>query len=217
MAYSLLLYNEAAFNHFLCSPVSPEIIDYLVLKVSEVIQSGPMTASSRLPPTPPATPPQNSSRSQATQFKPILLLELFITCPTLKSNVQVPTLMTTLLYLACLRSRLPSFARGFRCTSHRIFLAALILSSKFLNDCTPKNKHWTAYSHISHSYPTRRGTAYGYEEFGFSRREVNLMEKQLLSMLDWDLNFSQEELMAQFEPFLAPIRKALEEKAKREA
>ena len=38
------------------------------------------------------------------------------------------------------------------------------------------------------------------------------MEKQLLSLLDWNLNFDQEELMGHFEPFLAPLRQALAEK-----
>lgn len=55
----------------------------------------------------------------------------------------------------------------------------------------------------------------GYEDFGFSRTEVNLMEKQLLSLLEWDLNFREEELMMCFEPFLRPIRESLERKAAR--
>ena len=122
--------------------------------------------------------------------------------------------MTTLLYLSRLRARLPAIAKGLRCTTHRIFLAALILSSKFLNDSSPKNKHWAAYSHISNPYPNRSGSVPGYEDFGFSRTEVNLMEKQLLALLDWDLNFDVEELEEEFEPFLAPIHEALEEKAR---
>lgn len=41
------------------------------------------------------------------------------------------------------------------------------------------------------------------------------MEKQLLYLLDWDLNFSLEELTSHFEPFLAPIREQMELKAER--
>jgi hypothetical protein len=82
-----------------------------------------------------------------------------------------------------------------RCTVHRIFLASLILAAKNLNDSSPKNKHWARYSAVR-----------GYENFGFSITEVNLMEKQLLFLLDWDLRINSEDLYYHLEPFLAPIR-----------
>jgi len=82
-----------------------------------------------------------------------------------------------------------------RCTVHRIFLASLILAAKNLNDSSPKNKHWARYSAVK-----------GYDGFGFSITEVNLMEKQLLFLLDWDLRITNDDLFTHFEPFLAPIR-----------
>jgi len=103
--------------------------------------------------------------------------------------------MSSLVYLSRLRSRLPPVAKGMRCTVHRIFLAALILAAKNLNDSSPKNKHWARYTAVR-----------GYENFGFSITEVNLMEKQLLFLLDWDLRINPEDLYYHLEPFLAPIR-----------
>jgi len=97
-------------------------------------------------------------------------------------------------------------AKGMRCTVHRIFLASLILAAKNLNDSSPKNKHWARYTAVP-----------GYANFGFSITEVNLMEKQLLFLLDWDMNITEDQLFENLEPFLAPIRGHLIKKAEKAA
>jgi hypothetical protein len=105
----------------------------------------------------------------------------------------------TLVYLSRLRSRLQPTAKGHRCTAHRIFLASLVLAAKYLNDISPNNKHWANYSVISCA-----GLS-----FGFSRTEVNLMEKQLLFLLDWDLRMTEHNLYRELDHFLEPIRKRM--------
>ena len=152
-----------------------------------------------LPPTPPASPPYDAEPRSPLQPS-LPSLEEFIQSLVDKSRVQVPTLMSSLVYLSRLQQKLPPVAKGMRCTVHRIFLASLILAAKYLNDSSPKNKHWARYSSVK-----------GYEGFGFSITEVNLMEKQLLFLLDWELRITNDDLLEQFEPFLAPIRRQQEQ------
>ncbi|KAK4097358.1 cyclin [Parathielavia hyrcaniae] len=195
--------NAAALQHFVYQPVDKEMIRHLARAASNVIQCDPSMAPPpsqpsrpRQPSPPRGPPPQAVSSSDGT----LPSIEKFITQLVVTSNVQVPTLMSSLVYLRRLKSRLQPMAKGLRCTTHRIFLAALILAAKYLNDSSPKNKHWANYSVVStHAY-----------NFGFSRTEVNLMEKQLLFLLDWNLRITEEDLYLELDHFLAPIRADIE-------
>lgn len=115
------------------------------------------------------------------------------------SNVQTPTLMMSLVYLNRLRGVLPGNAVGLGTTRHRIFLSALILSAKALNDSSPLNKHWTKYT-----------------EGLLTNKEVNAAERELISLLRWNLSASQKELAAALHPFLAKIKLDLRKKEEAE-
>ena len=71
------------------------------------------------------------------------------------------------------------------CTRHRVFLATLIVTAKYLNDSSPKNTHWATYAVL------------------FDVAEINLMEKQLLYLLDYDLRFDELEACTAFAPFMS--------------
>ena len=64
-------------------------------------------------------------------------------------------------------------------------MATLIVAAKYINDSSPKNKHWAAYAKL------------------FDIAEINLMETQLLFLLDFDLHFDEEEACVHFSPFMA--------------
>jgi G1/S-specific cyclin PLC1 len=182
-------YKEA-LDYFVELPVSTEMVDYLAKKSLEVIRCDSLPQSgSNFPLTPPDTPPSPT--------KPLLLPSVvdFITTLVERSRVSVPTLMSTLVYLDRLKAKLPVTASGMRCTAHRIFLVSLILAAKNLNDSSPKNKHWARYT-TNNSFPS----------FSFSIAEINLMEKQMLYLLDWNLRIWPEDLYRHLQWFLEPIR-----------
>lgn len=186
-------YHHDALCHFVQMPVTYNMVQYLARESASVIHcdssavqgGGQQDAAA-------------ASIKGAGTLPPLPTLEEFICSLINRSHVETATLMTSLVYLARLRARLPPMARGMRCTPHRIFLATLIMAAKDVNDASPKNKHWARYT-----------TVKGYPGFEFGVPEVNLMERQLLALLEWDVRVEEADLLDALDPFLAPIRERL--------
>ncbi|CAM9010295.1 unnamed protein product [Wickerhamomyces anomalus] len=177
--------DKEALYHFNKKSVNSEMVQYLVDTTYSVIKVKPSLSSSY--PSPPNSPDAYS--------QPVQLFE-FIRRLIKHSNVQTPTLMSTLVYLARLRAILPSNVYGIETTRHRIFLGCLILAAKSLNDSSPINKHWAAYT-----------------DGLLSIQEVNTIERELLEYLNWDLSITSQDLYNSLSFFLIPIKAKLKKVA----
>lgn len=175
------MYDTEALKIFAREPVSKEMVAFLVSTTNSVIQvkTAPLAGAVRAVCVP---------------------LTTFIENLISYSNVQTPTLMASLIYLNKLRNLLPANAVGMETTRHRIFLAALILSAKSLNDLSPLNKHWTKYT-----------------DGLLLLQEVNMAERELIGLLKWNISVKREDLVIVLQPFLAAIETELAAKRDHEA
>ncbi|CAK9435679.1 uncharacterized protein LODBEIA_P04060 [Lodderomyces beijingensis] len=179
--------DKEALKVFSRQLVSMEMIAFLVATTESIIQIKPTSGKAQLI--------NNTAISIKPVNKQIVSLTTFIKNLIKHSNVQTPTLMATLVYLNKLRNFLPANAVGMETTRHRIFLSALILAAKNLNDCSPLNKHWTQYTNGL-----------------LTIDEVNLAERELIGILKWDVRIRQDDLYIILQPFLKDIKLKLQQR-----
>jgi len=124
-AYTTTDPASKAIAEMIKNPVSDDMIAFSY-KASTVIQCEPR----------PSTPPSHH-RSTSSGLD-IPALPTFVEQVARRSNVRAGTFLASTVYLDRLEKRLPKEASGMYCTLHRVFLAALIVTSKYINDASPK-------------------------------------------------------------------------------
>lgn len=173
-------YNKA-LNSLMRSNVTEDMVTFLCDCTNQVIKTVATTDTKY--PSPPNSPDYENSK-----YDNLPSLSHFIKKLVKYTNVYTPTLLTAAVYLRRLKAVLPQDATGVPSTTHRIFLACLILSAKNHNDSSPLNKHWTKYT-----------------DGLFTLEDVNLMERQLLQLLNWNMVVHNDELINTMQLLLKPI------------
>ncbi|KAH8836213.1 hypothetical protein DCS_04645 [Drechmeria coniospora] len=110
-------------------------------------------------------------------------------------KVTAPALLAALVYMGRLKAKLQPGHWGLRCTPYRIFLASLILADKFLYDTAFKNKQWARFTM----------TYYAGHTFGFDIGDINVMEREMLKLLNWDLRVTDTDLYKELDHLAMPF------------
>jgi hypothetical protein len=107
----------------------------------------------------------------------------FATSVIQKSQVTLPILLVALVYID--RSRPHLFIELEQWACERIFLGALVVASKYVNDTSPKNTYWAAWTGV------------------FGKRDIGRVEREFLDVLDWELSLRDSDIITQFNLLLA--------------
>ncbi|KAF8904658.1 hypothetical protein CPB85DRAFT_1184668, partial [Mucidula mucida] len=145
-------------------PMSESVIDYLVECVADTVEfalNNPHPSYSR-------------GRTQMRRQKHPKFTE-FATNVLRRSETTTAVLLTSLVYID--RSKCHLQIAHNEWAMERVFLGALILASKYLNDSTLKNVHWATCTGV------------------FGKRDIGRVEREFLDVLDFELHVSEADLL----------------------
>ncbi|EJF66344.1 hypothetical protein BD309DRAFT_887652 [Dichomitus squalens] len=107
----------------------------------------------------------------------------FVTDVLHKAEIKVPALLVTLVYINRAKPHIQIALEQW--ANERVFLGALILANKYLNDSTLKNVHWALCTGV------------------FGKRDIGRIEREFLDVLDFELSVSEADLLAHHDALLA--------------
>jgi hypothetical protein len=122
----------------------------------------------------PEYPPQPAGQSQPVAHPPSHKLPYFIAYALHRTKLHSSVTFASLVLLQRLKARFPT-ARGS--SGHRLYISAYMIASKVMCDDTYSNKSWGI-------------VAQGM----FALREINQMEREMCSYLEWELNVDTKTL-----------------------
>ncbi|KAG5642928.1 hypothetical protein DXG03_001879 [Asterophora parasitica] len=107
----------------------------------------------------------------------------FVTNIITRAEVTTPTVLASLVYIDRAKPHLHIALEEW--ALERVFLGAIIVASKYLNDSTLKNVHWALCTGV------------------FGKRDVGRIEREFLDVLDFDLSVSEADLLSHHDSLYA--------------
>ncbi|KAF8275145.1 hypothetical protein EI94DRAFT_1712457 [Lactarius quietus] len=93
-----------------------------------------------------------------------------------RAEVEMPVVLATLVYLNRAKPHLHIALEEW--ANERVFLGAIIVASKYLNDSSLKNVHWAVCTGV------------------FGKRDIGRIEREFLDVLDFELSITEDDIMA---------------------
>ncbi|KAF5313554.1 hypothetical protein D9758_019117 [Tetrapyrgos nigripes] len=112
---------------------------------------------------------------QTTRRPELAKFTNFVNTVLTRAEVTTPVVLATLVYIDRARPHLHIALEEW--ALERVFLGAIIVASKYLNDSTLKNIHWALCTGV------------------FGKRDVGRIEREFLDVLDWELSVSEQDLL----------------------
>jgi hypothetical protein len=103
-----------------------------------------------------------------------------------RAEVTMPTLLVTLVYIQ--RAKFHLHIGLEQWALERVFLGALIVASKYLNDSTLKNVHWSMCTGI------------------FGKRDIGRIEREYLDVLNFELKVTEDDILSHHQGLTAAAR-----------
>ncbi|PBK93217.1 hypothetical protein ARMGADRAFT_1063318 [Armillaria gallica] len=145
--------------------ISKPVIDYLVDSVAETVDF----AMGR--------PSPSFTRGRPASRRPELAkFTSFATTVLSRAEVTMPVVLASLVYIDRAKPHLHIALEEW--ALERVFLGALIVASKYLNDSTLKNVHWAICTGV------------------FGKRDIGRIEREFLDVLDFELSVTEADLLS---------------------
>ncbi|KAF8884798.1 hypothetical protein BD779DRAFT_1535472 [Infundibulicybe gibba] len=165
---------------------SPALLDLIAIKMSTPVIEYVVDCVAETVDYAMGRPTPSSSRGRATSRRPEnSKFTTFVTNVINRAEITTPTVLAALVYIDRAKPHLHIALEEW--ALERVFLGAIIVASKYLNDSTLKNCHWALCTGV------------------FGKRDVGRIEREFLDVLDFELAVAEDDLLSHHDGLSAVV------------